>query len=222
MEVCGQTNKALTIPIMGTIIPIMGIDNSLTNVLFSKVRQRVLGLLYTQPEKDFYTNEIIRHTQMGTGVVQRELEQLLSVQLIVVQMIGNQKRYQANPSSPLFHELRSITLKTFGLADVLRETLKNFQDKIQIAFIYGSIAKQSDTANSDIDIMIIGNDLTYSDFFNSVIQAESTLGRKVNPTFYTPKEWAKKIKEKNNFVSKIINQPKIFIIGSEDELKESG
>ncbi len=195
---------------------------NLSNTLFSRARQCVLGLLYLQPDKDFYTNEIIRHTKMGSGVIQRELKLLSSVGIILVQMVGNQKRYQANQSSPLYNEIRSIIIKTFGLSDVIREALQPLQDKILIAFIYGSIAKQTDTVYSDIDIMLIGNDLTYSDFFSTVTEVELKLARKINPTFYKPQEWKKKLKEQNSFIKNIINQPKIFLIGTNDELKKFG
>src|SRR3990167_8959929 len=97
---------------------------TLSDALFSKVRQRVLGLLYSQPDLDFHTNEIIRLTHSGTGAVLRELESLTTAGLVIVKQVGNQKRYQANRNTPFFAELRSIILKTFGLADVLRKTLK--------------------------------------------------------------------------------------------------
>ena len=171
-------------------------NHNLSDALFSKARQRVLGLLYGQPGKDFYTNEIIRLTNMGSGSVQRELEKLSSVGLINSQLLGNQKRYTANQKSPLYNELRSIVLKTFGLADVLREALAPLHQRIQSAFIYGSIANQSDNALSDVDIMIIGDDLTYGDFFKIVTEAESKLDRKINPTFHSQHEWKKKIEEK--------------------------
>ncbi len=156
---------------------------------------------------------------MGSGVVQRELKKLTSVGLISVQLLGNQKRYKANQEVLIFDELRSIILKTFGLPDVLREALEPMRTKIQSAFIYGSIAKQSDNANSDIDIMVIGEDLTYSDFFKIMVGIELKLQRKINPTFHAPQEWIRRVKEKNHFVDKIIMQPKIFLIGTEDELK---
>lgn len=206
---------------MGIIIPNMSTKTqNLANALFTKAKQRVLGLLYGQPNKDFYTNEIIRHTHIGSGAVQRELEQLSSVGLITLQVVGNQKRYKANQDSPLYNELRSITLKTFGMTDVLREAIEPVHDKISIAFIYGSIAKQTDTANSDIDVMIISQDLTYSDFFSTITEADQKLERKVNPTFHTPQEWIQKINERNSFITKLLNQPKIFLIGTEDELKK--
>lgn len=139
--------------IMGIIIPIMStIKPSLSNALFSKVRQCVLALLYGQPDRSFHTNEIIRLTHSGTGAVQRELEKLAAVGLITTQSIGNQKHHKTNCASPLFSELRGIVLKTFGLADVLRQALAPIASQIHIAFIYGSIAKQENTASSDVDM----------------------------------------------------------------------
>lgn len=191
---------------------------NMSDALFSKVQQHVLGLLYGQPDSDFHTNEIIRLTQSGTGAVQRELTKLTAAGLLTVKQVGNQKRYQANRGTPLFYELRSITLKTFGLADVIREALNPLIQQIHLAFIYGSIAKQTDTASSDIDLMLISDNLTYAEIFQLLESTETKLGRKINPTFYSPSEWARKYKEHNNFITQIRKQPKIFLIGTEDEL----
>ena len=213
----------MIIPIKGIIIPIMRISTmSLSNIFFSKVRQSVLGLLYGQPDKSFHTNEIIRFTQSGTGAVQRELEKLANVGLITMQSIGNQKRYQANESSPLYSELRSIVLKTFGLHDILRQALNPITPQIYMAFIYGSIAKQEDTSTSDIDLMLICEDLTYADLFKLLEEVQVQLWRKINPTFYSPTEWSKKLKSHNNFLTQVIKQPKIFLIGTENELATFG
>ncbi len=193
---------------------------NISDALFSKVRQRVLGLLYSQPDTNFHTNEIIRLTDSGTGATQRELESLTAAGLITVKQVGNQKRYQANRATPFFGELRSIVLKTFGLADVLKKALKPIEKKIRISFIYGSIAKQEDTASSDIDLMIIGKNLTYADVFQLLEKSETQLNRKINPTFYSALEWSRKIDESNHFVMKILKQPKIFLIGTENELTQ--
>ena len=193
-------------------------STGLSNILFSKVRQSVLALLYGRPDQSFHTNEIIRLTQSGTGAVQRELEKLASGGLISIQSIGNQKRYQANELSPLYSELRSIVLKTFGLHDILRQALDPVAAHIYVAFIYGSIAKQEDTSTSDIDLMLICKDLTYADLFKFLEEAQVQLGRKINPTFYSPIEWSTKLKANNNFLIQVIKQPKIFLIGTEDEL----
>jgi predicted nucleotidyltransferase len=197
-------------------------NHSISNVLFSKVRQKVLALLYGQPNKTFHTNEIIRLADSGTGSVQRELEKLTEVGLISMQNIGNQKHYKANEHSPLFIELHSIVLKTFGLADVLRKALAPIASRINIVFIYGSIAKQEDTSISDIDLMVIGYDVTYADLFELLEETQLRLSRKINPTFYTSSEWSKKIQSNNHFLMKVMEQPKIFLIGSDDELNKFG
>lgn len=194
---------------------------SISDALFSKVRQRVLGILYGQPNSDFHTNEIIRLTDSGTGAVQRELESLTAAGLVIVKQIGNQKRYQANQNTAFFAELRSLVLKTFGLTDVLREMLKPIEKQIHTAFIYGSVAKQEDTANSDIDLMIIGENLTYADMFQLLEKTETKLGRKINPTFYSFHEWLRKNNKGNHFVIKILKQPKLFLIGTENDLIQS-
>jgi predicted nucleotidyltransferase len=206
---------------MGIIIPIMGIiQTSLTNVLFSKAQQKLLGLLYGQPDADFHTNEIIRLTNSGTGAIQRELEKFTNAEILIVKQVGNQKRYQANPAMPFFAELRSIVLKTFGLADILRTELMPLAKHIKIAFIYGSIAEQKDTARSDIDLMIISDNITYAELFPLLEKAETKISRPINPAFYSPHEWIKKHKEKNNFICQVIKKPKIFLLGTEDELAQ--
>lgn len=211
----------LKIPNTGIIIPNMGIiKNSFSNVLFSKARQRVLAVLYGQPDRGFYTNAIIRLTHTGSGAVQRELEKLVGAGFITVKYVGNQKHYQANRASPLFSELRGIVLKTFGLADVLRQALKPVVSKIHLAFIYGSVAKQEDTANSDIDLMLLSDKLTYTDLFPLLQKAETHISRTINPTFYSPVEWIRKLKNNNNFLIQVLKQPKIFLIGTEDELSK--
>lgn len=193
---------------------------SLCDALFPKVRQLVLGLTYGRPDQSFYTNEIIRLTGSGSGAVQRELERMTSSGFLSLQIVGKQKRYQANQDSPLYAELRGIVLKTFGMADVLLQALAPVVDNIDIAFVYGSIAKQEDTAISDIDLMLISNDLSYADIFPLLEPAQQTLGRQINPTFYAEKEWASKLKRKNNFIHQVLKQSKIFLIGTESELKQ--
>jgi predicted nucleotidyltransferase len=210
----------LQIPDLGTMIPNMGINNeiNLSDALFSSAQRHVLGLLYSQPDTDFYTNEIIRLAKSGTGAVQRELAKLTAAGLVTVKQVGNQKRYQANRAAPLFPELRSIVLKTFGLADVIRSALNPLAKQIHLAFIYGSIAKQEDTTKSDIDLMIISDKLTYAELFPLLEKAEAQLGRVINPTFYSQSEWTRKYRQRNHFITELTKQPKIFLIGTEDEL----
>jgi predicted nucleotidyltransferase len=192
---------------------------SLSNALFSKVQQRVLALIFGHPERSFYTSEIVRNVQSGTGAVERELSRLERSGLVSVKRIGNQKHYQANRASPIFEELKSLVRKTAGLAEPIRRALEPYADPIKAAFIYGSVAKGTDTARSDIDLMVIGSELSYMELYEAALKAESTVGRKINATFLAPDEWVRKAAQKGSFVSKIGALPKIFLIGSEKDLQ---
>lgn len=191
---------------------------SIGDALFTKTQQKLLRLLFGQPDKTFYAKELVMLAEIGTGTVLRELEKLSAAGLLSVNKIGNQKHFQANPASPVFEELKGIVRKTFGLSIPLSQTLEQYRDKIATAFIYGSIAKGSDTAASDIDLMLISEELTYPDLFTNISELENQLGRQINPTIYTGEEFRNKILSGNNFVSKVIEQPKIFLIGSEDDI----
>lgn len=192
---------------------------SLSDVLFSGVQQRVLGLIFGQPDRSFYANEIAKLGMTGRGALQRELERMTASGLITMTVIGRQKHYQANRNSPIFQELRGITLKTFGLSDILRLTLSDYADAIRYAFIYGSVAKGTDTATSDIDVMVIAEGLSYSHLFESLTKAEESLGRKVNPTLYSPEDFLKKAQGDNHFVTRILNQAKIVLLGDENAIR---
>lgn len=191
---------------------------SISNALFSKVQQRVLALLFGHPERSFYTSEIMRNVQSGTGAVERELSRLQSSGLVSVERIGNQKHYRANHESPIFEELQSLVVKTVGLTVPIRKSLEPYSDKIKTAFIYGSVAKGTDTAESDVDLMVIGDNLSYSELYAALQNAESTLRRKISPTFLSPKDWQRKASERGSFVNKINNLPKLFIFGSNEKL----
>jgi predicted nucleotidyltransferase len=190
----------------------------MASALFPKVRQRVLAVLFGNPGRSFYANEVIALAQSGTGAVQRELAALSEAGLLTVTKQGNQKHYQANAEAPVFAELRGLVLKTMGLADVLREALAPLAPQIDQAFIYGSVAKQQDTAHSDIDVMIVSAGLGYADVFGALEGAAATLGRKVNPTLYAPAEIARRISQDNAFVTRVLRQPMIWLIGAEEQL----
>lgn len=209
---------------MGCMAPKLGMwvimsAIGISNALFSKVQQRVLALIFGQPERSFYASEIIRTIHSGTGAVERELSRLHGSGLVSVQRIGNQKHYRANSASPIFAELKSLIRKTVALAEPLREALKPFSERVDVAFVFGSVAKGADTAQSDIDLMVIGSDLDYSDLYTALHEAERKLSRKVSPIFFSPAEWKKKADKKGSFISKINTQPRIFIIGSTEDLE---
>jgi predicted nucleotidyltransferase len=208
------------------IVPILGAKatssrfrrKSLADALFTKTQQRVLGVLFGQPDRSFYASELIRHAGTGSGAAQRELARLEESGLIVARRIGHQKHYQANAASPLFSELRDIVLKTVGLAEPLRGALNPVSSAIRAAFVYGSVAKATDQAASDIDLMIISDSLTYGELFGALERVTRTLGRKVNPTVYTVAEFSKRARTENAFVTRVLEQPKLWVIGSDDDL----
>ena len=179
----------------------------------------MLALIFGQPERSFYVSEIMRNVHSGTGAVERELSRLLRSGLVCVERIGNQKHYRANHESPIFEELRSLVIKTVAVAEPIRKSFQPYADKIKAAFVYGSVAKGTDTASSDIDLMVIGDDLNYSELYSASQNAESSLGRKVSPTFLSPTDWQRKISEKGSFINRIGALPKIFVFGSENDLQ---
>jgi predicted nucleotidyltransferase len=193
-------------------------SEGLAGALFSKTQQRVLGLLFGNSDRSFYAAEIIARARGGTGTVLRELARLEASGLITARRVGNQRHYQANPQSPVFEELRSIIAKTVGVADPLRKALARMAPKITAAFVYGSVARQKDTAHSDIDVMIISDRLTYGDIYPALESAGKAIGRQVNPTIYTRAEFKKRMKARNAFLTKVLDLPKLWIIGSEHDL----
>jgi predicted nucleotidyltransferase len=190
----------------------------LADALFSGTQQRVLALVFGQPDRSFYANELIALARAGSGAVQRELARLAKSGLATVQVSGNQKHYQANPASPIFQELCGVVRKTMGLAEPLREALAPLAKRFHAAFVYGSAAKRSDTASSDIDLMIVSNDLTYADLFEALEAVSQQLGRNVNPTIFTPSELAKRFEGGGAFVKRVLEQPKVWLKGDERAL----
>jgi predicted nucleotidyltransferase len=191
---------------------------SLADALFPRVRQRVLALLYGNPDRSFFSNEVVALAQSGTGAVQRELASLSQAGLLSVTSRGNQRHYRANKDAPVFKELRGLVLKTSGLVDVLRSALAPLASQIEAAFVYGSVAKRVDTASSDVDVMIVSDTLGYADVFSALEPTAERLGRKVNPTLYSRVDLAKRIKQNNAFTTRVLTQDKFWLIGSEETL----
>jgi len=212
----------LTIPNLGNIFPIVGMTTQsavgLSNALFSKVQQRVLALIFSHPERSFYTSEIVRKVDSGVGAVERELSKLERSGLVTVERIGNQKHYKANQGAPIFEDLRGLVEKTVGLAEPIKTCFQPYSNAIKTAFVYGSVAKGTDTARSDIDLLVIGDGLNYSDLYTAAQNVERKLRRKVHPLFVSPNDWQRKKSAKGSVFSKISHSPKIFIIGSEKDL----
>lgn len=192
------------------------IPSSTADALFPKVRQRVLAVLFGTPDRSFYTNEVIGLAQSGAGAVQRELADLAGAGLLTVRKQGNQKHFQANAASPVFTELRGLVLKTMGMADVLRAALAPLAPQIQRAFVFGSLAKQQDTAASDVDLLVVSDTLGYGDVFGALEGASQTLGRTINPALYTTADFRARLQGDNAFINRVMQQPKIWLIGQEE------
>jgi predicted nucleotidyltransferase len=218
-------------PGLGAIIPNMGVisdsgeagyvvsGSGIADALFNRVQQRVLGILFGNPGRSFYSNELVDLAESGTGAVFRELKRLADAGLVTVEKVGRQKHYQANPACPVFGELRGLILKTVGLVDVLRRALAPVASGVSAAFVYGSVAKGTDTADSDIDLLVVSEDLSYAQLYEALEGAARQLGRTANPTVYTRAEFDQRRREENAFVTRMLEQPKLWILGNADALE---
>ena len=193
------------------------IDNVLCSGLFGKTRKAVLALLYGRTDSSFYTKQILDAIKGGRGTVQRELKNLTDTGILIREVQGRQVYYRANPRCPIFDELKSIVRKTFGIADILRQSLSPRADDIRAAFIFGSIASSTDDRISDVDVMIVGS-ISFGDVVDLLSPSEGILGREINPVVYPVAEFKKKVNDDHYFVKTVLEREKIFIIGDEDEL----
>lgn len=191
----------------------------LADALFSNTQQRVLGLLFGQPERSYYATELIGLAGGGSGAVQRELARLAQSGLVTVRAEGSRRHYQANPESPLYQELIGIARKTVGLAGPLRDALQPLSRRIAAAFVYGSVAKRSDTARSDIDLMVVSDKIAYADVFEVLEPVQARLGRTVNPTVMSRRDLARRLQSGSAFARRVLEQPKIWVIGTEHDLR---
>ena len=208
--------------VLGMIVPEMGTfvarQRSLADALFTPVQQRVLALLFGQPERSFQSAEIIRLVGSGTGAVHRQLKRLEQASLVEITWVGNQKYYRARRDSPVFEELHHLVVKTIAVVEPLRSALGPFGDRIQAAFVFGSLAKGGDRAGSDLDLLVVTDSLTYPDIYEALKPTEKALARSVNPIVLSTAEWTRKRSEPDSFIARISSQPRLFVIGSEDSL----
>lgn len=194
----------------------------LGDALFSSAQQPILACLFGRPERWFHVKELIRLTHLGSATVQRELNRLEKGELIETRRIANLKQVRAYAGSPIFDELRLIILKTFGVVEVLREALSQLASDIKLAFVYGSVAQGSDRASSDIDVMLVSETLSYGQIMAALGPAEKQLGRAVQITQYTLDEFMERKPTNHPFVAEVLRQPKLMIIGTEDDIGDIG
>jgi DNA-binding transcriptional ArsR family regulator len=193
--------------------------NRSLDALLPKTRQGILAATLVQPGKAWYVSELARRLGVPSSSLQRELEALTEAKFLKTHRQGRMAYYQANVDSPLFPELRGLFLKTVGLVDVLAEALKPLASKLSLAFVYGSMASGSEEHDSDIDLMLIGT-VSPVELAKPLRQAHESLGRAINPTVYSPAEFEKKRKAKDSFLVGVLDKPKLFVIGNQDELGE--
>lgn len=190
--------------------------SSLADALFTSTQQRVLAPLFGQPGKSFFVTQIMELANSGRGAVQRELERLLAGGLVNVTMKGTQKHYQANPDSPLFNELCGMIQKTVGLAEPIREALESMKEDVDLALIFGSVAKATDSSSSDIDVLIVAEGITLEAAYAALIPVEEMLVRRISPKLYAPDEFRNRRDEGNAFLERVLDGPVIMLIGSLD------
>ena len=186
---------------------------TISSALFTDSQSRVLGWIFGQPERAYHLSELRRLTGLGSASLQRELNRLAAAGLVDVQAVGNLRCFQANPDSPVYAELVALTRKTLGTVPVLREALQALLPSLQSAWVYGSVAKQTDTAQSDIDVMLVGEGLQLSQVLSALEPAEAQLGRKINPSCYSPQEFECRRAEPDSFVQRVLSQPVLPLIG---------
>ena len=195
----------------------MGIkDSTLAGALFTSTQQRVLALLFGQPDREFYVTEIIALAGSGRGAVQRELARLSESGLAAVSCVGNRKYYRANPDSPLFDEICGIVRKTVGVEESVRGALEPLMDRLVLALLFGSVARGTDTAKSDIDLLLVSDELTLEAVYAVMAPVEASLGRRVNPTVFTRAEFEKRRRSGTGLLTRILQGPQTVLAGSPD------
>ena len=190
--------------------------SGLADALFTSTQQRVLALLFGQPDREFFVTEIIALAGSGRGAVQRELARLAGSGLAVVSRVGNRKHYRANRDSPLFDEICSIVRKTVGLERSICAALEPLADRLNLALLFGSVIRRADTAASDIDLLLVSDDLTLKAVYAAMAPVEEALGRRVNPTLYTSAEFEKRKAARAGFLTRVLQEPHVVLLGSPD------
>jgi len=201
---------------MSTIVLNMRTEaDALGDLLFGQTRGGVLRLLFGQPDQSFYVRQIARETGASVGAVQRELETLSEIGLIRRSATGNLVFYQANREHPVFAEMQSLIAKTLGVFQLFRSALDPLVTRIALAFVYGSMARRDENADSDVDLMIVG-DVTLDEIIAQLAPVERVIRRTINPTIYSSKEFKTKLQGGNHFLRSVTQGEKVFLIGDAD------
>jgi len=197
----------------------MGTRGILSETLFGQTRAAVLSVLYGHVGESYYLRQLARLTDTALGPVQREMRQLAAAGLVIKKTVGAQTLYSANIRSPVFREIKGLVTKTVGMHDVLAEALRPLEDQINVAFVYGSVARSRETEQSDVDLMVVGK-VDFDEVVERLGDAEKVLHREINPTVYSIREFIKKLR--GNFLKNVVSEKKLFIIGDKDDLSDLG
>ena len=188
-------------------------ETGMADALFSQTRQKLLGLLFSQVGREFSLSELIDMARAGSGAVQREVGRLVDSGLVLREGRGRTKRYRANPDSPIYSDLCGIAEKLFGPAEVLKQGLEPLRDQMELAVLYGSVAKGTDRADSDVDVLIVSDELLLEDVFAALADAEQGLGRKINPTLYTVEEFRQRRDRGSPFLTDVLQGDFTVLLG---------
>jgi predicted nucleotidyltransferase len=186
-------------------------------VLFGSTRRRVLGWLLGHPDEAFYLRELVRQVGGAVGADKREIELLTASGMVRREVRGKQVYFQANQKAAIFPELQGLFAKTVGLVDILRESLIPLAGRMRAAFVFGSAARGELHASSDVDLLVIG-EVSFGDVITAIQGAQKRLGRDVNPTVFSEDEFLTKVLAKHHFVTTVLGQPKMFVLGEDDDL----
>lgn len=197
----------------------MSNTSALMDLLFGQTRQAVLAILLLQPEASFHLRELARLTGSHAGTLGRELEKLVGAGLLVRREQGNQVRYQANRACLLYDELAAMFRKTHGAVPVLREVLAPLASAIEAAWIFGSVARGTEVAGSDVDLLVLG-DVGFADIVRAIHPAQAELGREINPVVYSGREFRRKLGAGDAFARQLLDGPKLMVLGDRDDIGE--
>ncbi len=189
---------------------------SIASALFTHSQAQTYAWLFGQPGRSYHLSELRRLSGLGSASLQREVNRLVDAGLVTAERQGNQRRFQANPASPVYAELVALARKSLGLVPLLREALAPLAGRLHEAYVYGSVARQADTAQSDIDVMLVASDLALADVLPLLLPLEPLLGRKINPSIYTPQQYAQRLAEPDSFIRRVLAQPTLALLPLKD------
>jgi predicted nucleotidyltransferase len=186
--------------------------------LFGRTREAALGVLLLRPDERLHLRQIARMCGTGLGAVQRELSQLTHMGILKREQNGRQVYFQADRTCPFFADLQGLIIKTTGIAAVMRAALLPVAERVKAALVFGSVARGGMTAGSDVDLLVLSDDLKVRDLARPIRQAGESLGREVNLNLYRPREWAQRVASGHPLARSILSQPRLMLIGNEHEL----